>query len=385
MEEIETATHGFASAASHTLLPTPPRDVSHTVMDTDRRVTADFIKIGAAHRRSVPHSSDGESNADDDTSGDDDDDDADLLRGQNSDDSLHLHTFMPRRHSLPVSSLNPMRSKRFETSSLSSASSPSQFSLRARRRHSLPAPRLPNIGIDIFNELSSQLDTVDECSFNDDGVHYGEKISLQSLNPGALPDAHREAVKLTSAHGLDSTALKEQLIVSIEPVVLSSSFTLADIAQTPPLSSSPHRHQALHRQSARYGGGEATQQQHKDTAAGIKHLMNYNMKNWTALNVNQKKIQRLLGNPQHSVLIGRERRAVSIPTHFRLKSILLALGSSAASRRVSMGDQPIYLDSTPLLNSPVSGILVPANRNDNNLRFSIMCSCNFLIVVAGIE
>ena len=130
---------------------------------------------------------------------------------------------------------------------------------------------------------------------------------------------------------------------------------------------------------------EATQQQHKDTAAGIKHLMNYNMKNWTALNVNQKKIQRLLGNPQHSVLIGRERRAVSIPTHFRLKSILLALGSSAASRRVSMGDQPIYLDSTPLLNSPVSGILVPANRNDNNLRFSIMCSCNFLIVVAGIE
>ena len=291
-------------------------------------------------------SSDGESNDDDLSSGDD----ADL---EYDDKVVDLPPFPPqamrslmgRRLSLPVSCFSTDSRPR-KSSTTSTSSMPSQFQLRAQRRHSLPAPPCLSTGIEIFNELSSQLDTVAEGTFNEDtSEHYGEKVTVKSINPGALPDAEREALKLTNAHGFDSLTPDEDTCYE-------------HLFVTPQYSSSPkstaHSLLSAYRPSSNVDADNNA----PNSYVNAKHLLSLNLlKNFGIIDFKHKKIQRLLGNPQHSVLIGRERRAVSIPTHFRLKSILLGLEASGVlSRRVSMGDQPIFLDSSPLLRSPTADV-----------------------------
>ena len=251
---------------------------------------------------------------------------------------------MKRRHSLPVSCLGAdFRPRKSSTSSTSSM--PSQFQLRAQRRHSLPAPPCQSAGIEIFNELSSQLDTVSECTFNEDrGEHYGEKITMKSINPGALPDAEREAHKLTSAHGFDSLMSDED--TSYEHLLMSPQYSSS------PKSSAQALHTAYPNLASAEADGSAANSRVSASLLSVNLL-----KNLGYIDFKHKKIQRLLGNPQYSVLIGRERRAVSIPTHFRLKSILLGLEvSGALSRRVSVGDKPMFLDNSPLLCSPATDV-----------------------------
>ena len=357
-------------------------------------VRRDYVQVVAQKQRpSVPHSSDGESGDERSSAGSSsEEDDAVEEEGDvdgegysestASDDLIHIVSFMPRRHSLPVSSLHPPASAD-PSSHTPSTVHTTPFSLLAQRRHSLPVSAIPNAGLDIFEQLSDQLESVAECSFNDQSEHTGDKISLSSLNPGALPDAKLEANKLTSAHGLDgrSRSRSQPLTSSHFPLSLSTVAASAatvesplnnttDIAQAPSPSSSSTTTAAaaLHQQKQLL-----LQQQQRNVLSGgplsLHHRQKLRLAPLTVAaqrssspsdnkdcSTSSKTHGPTLSTQQHSVVIGRER-AVSIPTHYRLKNALLDLESSfASSRRVSMGDQPIYLDTTPLLSSPVSGM-----------------------------